>query len=50
MTNFWPLTFGMISFWVVAGVIDLITLPKSVRPHNAGSNQRPGADFPLPAN
>lgn len=39
MTNFWLLPFGMIAFWLGAGVIELIRTPKATvtRSNNFGS-------------
>lgn len=41
MTYFWPLTFGLIGFWFLAGVVDLIRTPKTSLNESSGLNRQP---------
>ena len=38
MTYFWLLTFGLIGFWFLAGVVDLIRTPKTLLDKGNGRN------------
>lgn len=38
MTNFWPLTFALIGYWVLAGALELIRTPSQPR---SGTNRLP---------
>lgn len=41
MTHFWPLTFGLIGFWFVFGVAELVRTPKTPRSVRNGLNRQP---------
>ena len=41
MTGFWLVTFGLIGYWVVIPLIDLIRTPKTTSTHNNTSGLRP---------
>jgi hypothetical protein len=44
MTHFWPLTFAMIGYWFLVGVVGLIRLPKTHTATNIGLNRQPMPD------
>ena len=41
MTHFWPLTFGLIGYWFLAGVLDFIRTPTPPKINDSGLNRRP---------
>ena len=41
MTGFWLLTFGLIGYWVVIPLIDLIRTPKTTSTNHSTFGHRP---------
>lgn len=44
MTNFWLLPFGMIGFWIAAGIVEIIRTPKPPQNRDQGINRAPRAN------